>query len=110
MRLPRMTTRRWMVLVAVFGVTIWGALLAARNYAYWQLGVFHRNQIKCVLHGRPGMDGKYVYTPLAVDQQGKPTSKRQQAIDRWHESMPQKYWAASSRPWLPVPPDPPEPK
>src|SRR4051794_8772311 len=109
MRLPRVrfTVRRLVVAIALvaggFDASSW---IGRRRDRFQRLGSYHRHQIVCVLWGHPGPDGEYVYEPTSHDQQGKPVSARQQRIDRWHESLAQRYWNAARSPWLPVPPDP----
>ena len=92
MWLPRMTTRRWMVAVAVagllmaIGLEVRRELRLARRYRAWADAWGH-----CLVwyDGRRG-DQRSAY---------------------YCAKMKRKYERASSRPWLPVEPDPypPEP-
>ena len=112
MNLPRAwsTMRRMMVAIALAGASS-GVLatIERRRATFERLGWFHRDQIVSVMAGFPGQDGNDVYEPTDVDQQGNTVSDHQREIDRWHESLAQKYWNAVRYSWLPVSPDPPAP-
>jgi hypothetical protein len=54
--------------------------------------------------GPAAMDGTLVMTPDG------PAYVTTTASGRWHEAMRQKYDYHGRHPWLPVPPDPPEPR
>jgi hypothetical protein len=92
MRLPRMTTRRWMIAVAVVGIVL-GVTIERRN-RFRTIAAHHQAEFKkLVSQGHlfpfPG-SGDAVWRPL-----------------EWHESMRLKYEHAARYPWLPVDPDPP---
>ncbi len=91
MRLPRMTTRRWMVAVVVVG----GALgMFERHERFRWIAVRHRAEVpKHLPRIKPvGMEDK-VWRLL-----------------EWHESMARRYERAARYPWLPVEPEPPDPR
>ena len=93
MRLPsvRFTVRRMMVAVAFFGLVLASAIEAQRRReGFLRIADFHERQSP---YSYPG------YYPVPI----RPMSE-------WHEQMGRKYHRAASRPWLPVEPDPPEPK
>jgi hypothetical protein len=124
MSLPRMTTRRWMVAVAIVGLF---CLMEHRRRAFASLAAYHESRVvarMCVRYrkylGRairrpdltPGMlirslDGKqdYVYFDLA----GKVMTTDEVKGAIRHEALAPKYRYAARHPWLPVEPDPPEP-
>jgi hypothetical protein len=104
----RFTMRRIMVAIAVIA-TVLGAIggVGRRIRRFDRLGYYHRTRIVGVLYGHSGPDGKMIYAPSSVDQDGRPITPRQQLIDRWHEQMAQRYWRAARYPWLDVAPDPP---
>jgi hypothetical protein len=85
MKLPRLTIRRLMIVVAVvamiFGTGIW----------------MYRRSVN--------------FRAIADDHQRRlldlPLSKQQVS---WHLDLIEKYRFAEHYPWLPVPPDPPEPE
>jgi hypothetical protein len=88
MRRLRMTTRRWMVLVALAGVTS-----AAGVH------VHRRRQLALAYHGN-AMNHLRALSGMAFHT-------REQAV--FHKTMYRKYIRAYERPWLPVAPDPPRP-
>ena len=94
MRLPRMTTRRWMVAVAVVGIAL--AVTFERRDRFRKIAVHHRAEFMKLI---PKMN-KISYQgddPLML-------------LMEWHESMRLKYERAALRPWFPVRPDPPMPE
>jgi hypothetical protein len=96
MRLPRMTTRRWTIAVAVVGLILWEGGLSAiyRNKA--------RQYEAEVFAGTPkGRRGSRQGWPR-IDH---PPSARLQ----WAKEMARKYEYAALHPWLPLAPDPPPP-
>ena len=98
------------VMLAIFlGARLWAERRRARFNA---LADWHHRQIVCVFVGYPGPDGEYVYEATSDPQKSgdPPVSPRQQRISTWHRNIAVKYWRAARSPWLPVEPDPPEPK
>jgi hypothetical protein len=89
MRLPRMTTRRWMILVAVVGMALdlW-VLLQRRTERFTRIAEYHESHDPYL---RPRFS--WYIPPFEV----------------WHHQMALKYRRAADEPWLPVAPDPPEP-
>jgi hypothetical protein len=47
---------------------------------------------------------------FCVDRSGNPDSAKQIKDSEWHARLAAKYRLAANRPWLPVAPDPPEPR
>jgi hypothetical protein len=93
MRLPRVrfTVRRMMVAVAVLSLLIgWGIESGRREGRFRTAARVHW----LASFGR------------APDGPGQVT----EAGLRWHDRMAEKYDRAARYPWLPVEPDPPEPK
>jgi hypothetical protein len=89
MRLPRMTTRRWMVVVAIFGLAIGlSRWLWLRSVAFRRLADLHNSQ------AMGGIPGKAKDFPKQL----------------FHRKMGEKYSRAVRYPWLPVEPDPTEPE
>jgi hypothetical protein len=90
MRLPRMTTRRWMIAVATVGLAM-GLLAAFRQRAegFARLSEAHLR--------------------AAADLHPPRKHGRIPRAD-WHALLGEKYRQAARYPWLPVEPDPPEPK
>jgi hypothetical protein len=101
MRLPRMTTRRWMVAVAAvalsMGVTLSITRLQRRYRRFTERMRQHESTAifyKSVARGQPD---------LAIRR----TLDRE--VDR-QVALASKYRYAARYPWLPVEPDPPEPE
>src|SRR5262245_38118699 len=102
MRLPRMTTRRWMILVAVVGVSI----QAIRWHVKWSrayLWMAERRAVRksfrtIVIRGEG---------PVRINHNGELVSPER---DRWYAATSDKYYRAALFPWLPVEPDPPLPE
>jgi hypothetical protein len=96
MRIPRLTLRRLMLLVASaalgLGALAWHGRMErlSQEYAMRSLS-FRRN-------GGP--------RPRFPAPAARPLSAR----ERWEDEMVAKYHRASERPWLPVAPDPPPPE
>jgi hypothetical protein len=113
MRLPRMTTRRWMVAVAgvglVFGV---GRLLVLRQ-RYLGEAAQHAGFRAYLL--RTPENIAYWESRWTSQREGRPAScpwpakpPFVPAIADYHEAMRLKYEHAARYPWLSVEPDPPE--
>jgi hypothetical protein len=103
MRLPRMTTRRWILAVAVVAVLF--AVEADRRCwpgrRRFRAMQAERHAVMC-LWASVGLsdDGVVLGGPEAVDE-----SRAQ-----YHRRMELRWKQAEARPWLPVGPDPPVPK
>ncbi len=115
MRLPRMTTRRWMVAVAISALVIAASLWVSR-----------RCDEPRSIAGSP-----YSTSPSGICASAKPVSidtpttrasdrrdrdelqmleAHQLKLAKYHYDMARKYEHAARYPWLPVEPDPPEPR
>jgi hypothetical protein len=91
MRLPRMTTRRWMVAVAIMGIVL-GVTIERRN-RFRKIAAHHRAELMKLVSRMNPFSGDRSWRPL-----------------EWHESMARKYERAARFPWLPVKPDAPGPE
>ena len=100
MRLPRMTTRRWMVVAAVAALTVASVRLRERSLAYRRQAEHHAWLVASRDYVVVDMGGMY------GDNYGR-LSKRGIA---YHSAMARKYRHAARYPWLPIEPDPPEPE
>ncbi len=88
MRIPRMTTRRWLAAMATVALSVATWLCAERRRDYFtSLAEWHHDQI---------------HDP--------PMSPRQQRFSIWHRDLSVKYRRAARYPWLPVAPDPTPPE
>ena len=125
MRLPRMTTRRWMIAVAVVGLL---CLLVHRSRSFAARAAYHESRMVARMFpdlgrhlGReiPGADinaemlarslnGRLAH--VYFDRNGKEMSTDEVKAAIWHEAMARKYREVACYPWLPVMPDPPMPE
>jgi hypothetical protein len=106
MRLPRMTTRRWMIAIAVMAIGQYGAIVGWRLAVYRQRAALY-GQLAKVSRGFarlppdrviPKGDGRFARTA------------RTAAIWAHHyTALSRKYAQASVHPWLFLEPDPPPP-
>ena len=88
LRPPRMTVRFLLVLVALAGLAIEAGLIGWRAWSYSKRAVDHAVHLKS----------------------GRSFIHDSSELRAWHEKMRRKYVLASTRPWLPVGPDPPPPE
>jgi hypothetical protein len=105
----RMTTRRWMIVVAVVACLFAAGRIRedeARRTRYRFLARFHAFGED--LHAHPEKyDGRY----LGVDRPPFRANRRlDPALAAYHAQLKGKYQLAARHPWLAVPPDPPPPK
>ena len=128
MRLPRMTTRRWMVAVAVVGLLMGGisSYRIRRRYSEFIGRVRHHELLEAAYkeQGRHVADFSRSSSVIMEDLKDDPGSGRLKALrnsilqnaasfsqrTEYHADMARKYRHAARYPWLPVEPDPPEPK
>ena len=105
MRLPRMTTRRWMIAVAVVAIVMSGAvsLLRVERLAseYRRLYAQHSAETQRYRQEASKALGLRNARDLYV------LASRRAA---YHAHLEAKYGHAAHSPWLPVERDPPEPK
>lgn len=104
MRMPRMTTRRWMaaVLAVAIALTI-GIKLGRRRREYLRRAAWHAEL------GRYGGDIFGDGVVLRSRPRTRPRIMTSLKRIEHHQRLAEKYRDASVRPWLPVEPDPPEP-
>lgn len=100
MRLPRMTTRRWMVVVAIIGLAMGGIVggfrMGRRRDDFLKRARYHRSMEMAYRTFRP--TPTWVMTPRVSETTAH------------YATMANKYRYAAQYPWLPVEPDPPEPQ
>ncbi len=116
MRLPRMTTRRWMVVVAisamVIAASLWVSRALLRAQEYRRLAIVHLAFGNLCF----GEAGEYRYAAdhsRASDRRDRDELQMIEAhqlkLANYHHDMARKYEHAARYPWLPVEPDPPPP-
>lgn len=112
MRFPRMTTRRWLVVVAMIAIPL--GLCEERRSRFLATAAWHDRQaaefqidVYWVDHSK--RDGWFM---CCREQRefGYDEGLRRIALHEWHQNGAEKYRAAALHPWLPIAPDPPEPE
>jgi hypothetical protein len=119
MRLPRMTTRRWMIAVAVMATADWAWEISCRAYEY-KLRAAAMQEREMVFRYVLGLEAgvaEFKGCDATVPQEFDPTTailpadaERLRRQFFHFRRMRQKYEAAARRPWLPIEPDPPVPR
>jgi hypothetical protein len=94
MQLPRMTTRRWMVAVAIVAVGCAAVLRSLEDSRRERFARIADRHLSVLL------------TPAQVRDPDRRSASR---LD-WHGKMADKYLRAAHDPWFPVEPEPPKPK
>jgi hypothetical protein len=95
MPLPRMTTRRWMVVVAVVALLFAAFAMVRRSLEYRRIARAHLDMY----------DKLYILDP----HDRRPWFARNHRRATYHLGLHLRYLAAARHPWLPVEADPPEP-
>jgi hypothetical protein len=93
---PRLTIRRLMMMIVLVSLALAGLGLMRRRELLLDRSAEH--------FGPAAMEGTLVMTDEGPAYTNLRTEK-----GRWHEAMRRKYDYYGHRPWLSVPPDPPEP-
>src|SRR6185437_13087608 len=109
MRLPRMTTRRWMIAVCGLAVTLGTERTAQRWDAYRQRAEGHEATLRTLASVR--QRGRYPYCSLGFKgipllYNAETASFHAECVSR-HTHLARKYRFAMLTPWLSVEPDPP---
>jgi hypothetical protein len=114
MRLPRMTTRRWMVAVAVIGLLVGGGVRLKRRRDYFlSLARSHAQKMPSSTAEGKALRSRFGSTS---GMGGEETVLLSRDFDRMmnradhHSALRRKYEHAARYPWLPVEPEPPEPE
>src|SRR3954470_4448765 len=101
--MPRLTTRRLMASVALFSLAFGLPLGTLRTMlAREQRTTWHSVEYSTIETEQMAMVRMRVSDPSRSELLARRAA--------FHRAMRDKWWAASRRPWLPVEPDPPEPK
>src|SRR5689334_6607250 len=111
MRLLRFRIGTLMVATAIVGIFIGSAVkLERRSARFRHLSDYHRGRVPYALSGAFDQDGEWIGEPSVLDQNMNPVTGAQRRKALWHEALARRYERAARRPWLPLAPDPPEPK
>jgi hypothetical protein len=109
-----MTTRRWMIAVAVIGLMIGGeVLLKQRRDCVLLLVQSHQNEAASSKARGEALKSRFGRTPGMSDEEIMHLDREYgRMMDRadHHAAMAEKYRHAARYPWLPVESDPPEPE
>ena len=111
MRLPTITTRRMMVLVAVVAIPLGlRREIEARRAHARAMAAYHRSSIVGALLISVGIDGTgRGYGSWRPGNLSQPLTTRERFSDSWHFSLLDKYERSERLLWPSVEPDPPEP-
>jgi hypothetical protein len=93
MRLPRMTTRRLMVLVAIVASLVWGAMMGVRSYDCYRIARYFGDQERG-------------WRIIASRKEDPKQAQFHSECIQYCAMLSAKYRLAMWRPWLPVAPDP----
>ncbi len=108
--LPRFTVRRLMLAVAVVAVIlgVMGFLARVRTNRL-KLATYHLDQ-----RGGVVIESFHVAQNRTIDTYFKPGGEKMTDLEvrmfHWHDALAKKYTQAAETYWLPVEPDPPQPK
>jgi hypothetical protein len=107
MRLPRVrfTVRRLMIMSAVVAVSFAAWIETKRRSVEYEIRAMDHALKASVYKGNSTRPDTWVHLEL-----DRPPPPPDPAMLAYHAAMASKWSDAASRPWLPVEPDPPEPK
>jgi hypothetical protein len=113
MPLPRMTTRRWMIVVAIVGPLIGIRLREWRDDRYArQREAYFRSRMQ--FHREAVEAGDLFWCSFMMNSPQYKKWQREQSLTprrrAYHVAMYQKYERAACQPWLSLEHDPPEPE
>jgi hypothetical protein len=112
MRLPRMTTRRWMIAVAAVAVMFAAASFFRRHLSLRERGDYHAKREGDLASrarglGQIALDAAERIPETAAYWRAHAACEAE--IGAWHARLKEKYRHAARYPWLAIEPDPPEP-
>ena len=112
-RIPRMTTRRWMIAVAAIGLMIGGGVwLEQRRDYFLTLARSHQKEVATSTARGKALKSRFGGTSGMTNEEIMHIHRDyDRMMDRadHHASLARKYEHAAGYPWLLVEPDPPEP-
>jgi hypothetical protein len=97
---PKLRVRSVMVLVAVVALGVWGEQMMRRRAYCLRKSLEHRSKLMMVSF--------HFSTPLHTAEEEEKL-RRTYPHAAWHLEVSDAYLRCASRPWQPVPPEPPEP-
>lgn len=109
MRFPKITIRRLMIAVMVLALPL--GLCMERRSRFLAIAESHRQAF--LGSDAIRLEIPYIHDVYVYDSAGRllsePERTRKMERSNWHFALEKKYREAALMPWLPVPPDPPEP-
>ena len=105
---PRLTIHRLMILVAVAGLLLWSVMVKRARAARLELLAWLDGREKSIKDAATKPELSQFSVAFARFKNGKSMGIAE-ALEEI-ERQKRRYRYAASHPWLPVPPDPPEPK
>ena len=108
MRLPRMTTRRWIIAVAIVGLVL-GSILHRRQQ-FLNLAEYRRSRSTGVHRVVAMRRSDRVCVVYRRDARGRTLSPLEIRKHPWQVELSAKYLRAARYPWFLAGPDPPEPE
>jgi hypothetical protein len=113
MRFPRMTTRRWMVAVAVVAVMLAAAVLVRRYLSLRERGDYYETRER-IQADRARVLGQlalgFADSNPEMAAQWRARAAFEDGLRDRHARLKAKYHRAALVPWLAIEPDPPEPE
>jgi hypothetical protein len=116
MRLPRMTTRQWMIAAAVVAVMLAPEIAAAlfrRQLTLRERGDYHARREGVLTDRARDFEQaalKFADRKPGIAFQWQAYAAGEAEIGAWHARLKEKYRHVARCAWLPVEPDPPEPE
>jgi len=111
MTIPRMTTRRWMTAVAVMAVLLAVGRLAGTTWKRLGTAAAHARLADTIrLNGSTIASVAAVAPSEAARRSHHEAMARHSRFAEYYSDLATRYRRAARYPWLPVPPDPPEPR
>lgn len=101
MRMPRFRIRMMMVLIAIAALLLTGL---ARRSMFQGIAEYHR------VHAGVEASASEIVSIVMLEHADGAIEFDSWPRHRWHKDLQKKYERAARYPWLPVEPDPPEPK
>jgi hypothetical protein len=113
MRLPRMTTRRWMIAVAIVAIALATVLLSHRHLWMGERGDYHERIERRQADRARGLGQLAVsftdsHPEMAARLRAHATFEAE--LGDQHARLKEKYRSVARYPWLTIEPEPPEPK
>ena len=97
---PKLRVRTLMVLVAVIALGVWGEQMRRRRAYCLRKSLEHRTKLLMT---------SFHFSQRLLSPEDEEKLRRTYPHAAWHLEVSDAYLRCASRPWQPVPPEPPEP-